>query len=306
MSLKKLLASFGRGSSSPKEPPVPVDPWKEFSNALPTKLDWARSIDVAAIADEAKSSPENVERIAGYPGLWLEFGAAVLNPEHVPLEDVVALGKKVLATGIDSDLWSWYQAYMRSPVGRGEIPSKEYNLLPRADIYFLHKAIDFRTYIGSRLTTYATFRDYHNAVVMVGDLRILTNEFYGENGEYLASDFDRRKDELLDAAHAACKGLDDLIAFFRSIPTSGDRIAFWADMSGKQWKVAFEIHDIVAEQIKAAATTTELGKVNIPWGIYTQGISVTERLTDARNRRHTELAAVEEEERVRARLKMAS
>jgi hypothetical protein len=309
MHLGKLLARLYRFGHRAPEPVVdPVDFWGEtFSQELPLKLDWARSVDVAAVAADADSSPDTVETLAGYPSLWLEFGNMIQNPERATLETVLALGKKIFdKVGKDAELWSWYQAYMRSPHGRGEVTPREYNFLSRNDLRFLDKVIDFRNYIGSRLKTYTTFREYYDAIKVLVEQNdgVMRDGLYEKEGPgYRAHDFDQRKSQLLDEAYASCKGFDGLVAFFHTIPRDSRSTPYWASAYDMLWKVACEISDTVGLQIKNAKTSADLELITIPSRIGIPDVDFTCRLERDLKERRTELLASEEEVRVRARLK---
>ncbi len=305
MFLGKLFAVFGRfGTSASKAPVVQVDLWEQFSKELPAKLAWAHSIDVTTVAVDAASSLDRVETLAGYPSLWLEFGSMIQSSERATLETALALGRTIFEKpGKDSELWAWYQAYMRSPCGRGEIMPKEWNVLSRDKLRFLGKIINFATYIGSRLKTYETFRDYYDAVKVIADGDgILPDDFYQKPGDF-ADVFEKRKDELLNAAYAACRGYDDLVGFFRSTPRDTRYTPFWMSTYNILIRVGSEISDIVKAQIKNAKTSAEVDQISIPHGIVMPHIDFSWRLAHDLKERRDELLRAEEDARVRAHLK---
>lgn len=286
-------------------PIAPVDKWAQFANnELPAKLDWARSFDVGKVTEESSSTPETVERVSGFPTLWLEFGSVVQASEKLPLREVNALGQKILdADGRKSELWSWYQTYMNSSSGRGVIAPEEYIDLPEKEIMALDQAINVGEHVRRNLGSFTTMDDYLSAAYCVPE------GYWRDDRYHLISDrcdaFYWRMDQILNAGHSACKSLEDLLKFYGSMPRCGEDNRYWTCACFRRRDVALEIFKILEEQLEIATTSAQVEAIEVPWGLdrsRREPGELSRQLLSTKKQVVARLQKQEEENRIRSAL----
>lgn len=78
---------------------------------LVEKAQWARSIDIQKASQKAKVTPQRLEEVLGFPGLWLELNALeICGPSLEAMND---FSKKIPFYGGDA-LRAWVNAYLEN------------------------------------------------------------------------------------------------------------------------------------------------------------------------------------------------
>ncbi len=294
---------FG-GSNEVSVVEVKVDPWVLFEIELTAKLEWANSIDSGEVANETGSTPEKVEEVAGYPGLWREFGLMIKSNEKCNLGDILNLGKRIRnVAGESSDLWVWYKAYMRSKTGWGPLGLEEYRDLSREQIYTLSRIIDVFSDVGRKLKEFKTFNEYRAIALKLTDI------WYNEEREYLhlvVEPFESRKNILLTQEEDSCKTTDELVRLYHSIWVCGSSPgdgAYWICGCNNRRNLGFKIRKLVEAEIGAAKTASQAEAINVPKNIQTSSSDISEHLNLDKRRMIQQLKQQEENDRILSVLK---
>ena len=245
-----------------------TDEWLSLADGLSAKLDWAQSIDINKIAQEANSTPEMVVKVS-YPDLWLEFGALVQTTEKVSLQKAVTLGNKIFSVaGAQSELWAWFHAYMNSSDGWGSIIPKDYVYqLNKQEMNVLNRIVNVGEKIRYNLRSLTTLSEYMGVVKSIPEGYWLEGSSSGQRYRHdLASQFDQRKDELINEGRNSCKTLEDLIDFYYSFP-SCPKGAYILCTCSARTKIASEIYKIIEKALEDAKTVSEVEAIEIPHGL---------------------------------------
>lgn len=295
---------FG-GSNEVSVVEVKVDPWVLFEIELTAKLEWANSIDSGEVANETGSTSKKVEEVAGFPGLWQEFGLMIKSNEKCSLGDILHLGIRIRNTaGESSDLWAWYKAYMRSKTGRGPLGLEEYKDLSREQIHTLSRVIDVFSDVGKKLKEFKAFNEYRAIALKLAGI---WHNIEGECLHLVVDPFESRKNILLAQEEGSCKTTDELVRLYHSIwvcnhsnPTDG---AYWICGCNNRRNLGFKIRKLVEAEIGAAKTSSQAEAINVPKNIQTSSSDISEHLNLYKRRMIQQLKQQEENDRILSVLK---
>lgn len=270
--------------------PTPVDPWVELKEQLPAKLAWAASIDVEKLAEQASSTPQAVEAVAGFPGSWLKLGKFLEGTERVSLRELLKF-----ESTLEGEAEHWFTTYARSPLGYGPVTLQEFIELDEGLHKPFDRLFDLERFVAQAIESVTELRDYYRLARRLGGR-------YNQISDNLYRVLNPKKIEILRVKHAACRKTEDYVEFYSTIPDCPPDNPTFLCACKKRDEIAWFLKEDFEARLELAQTSSESEAVMVPQGIQWSRVNFTKKMKELRDAKVGRLRNEEEKARIQAAL----